>query len=234
LLSLQVAAPFDLYFLNDINPDVRPVLAERARRIGVAGAQVFELDLRAENALEHTRDIARVVVPWGPKIVVATGDANDAHRALKMLAPSGWRYICAVIDPEHAMYEWRALEELSFHEKAMDVLMLFPDEMDLGRGLAYYLRPGGGAKLDAYFPPGASWREVAQMHAHPPSALRRLYEAEMERMLDFKIGHPKTVSMGNRALYRLVFGSRAPLGIKIWNEICKKTRHEQYEFPFDV
>lgn len=234
LLSLQVATPFDLYFLNDINPAARPVLAARAREIGVQGAQVFELDLRADDALEHARDIAGVVVPFGPKIVVSTGDANDAHDALKVLAPAGWRYICAVIDPEQAIYQWRAFEALAYHEKAMDVLMLFPDEMDLGRGLPYYLRAGGGGKLDVYFPPECPWRNVAQTNAHAPSALRRLYEAEMERLLGFKIGHPKTVSMGGRAMYRLVFGSRAPLGIKIWNEVCKKTRHEQYELPLDV
>ena len=46
------------------------------RQIGVAGAQVFELDLRASDALDHARNIARVVVPFGPKIVVSDGNRN--------------------------------------------------------------------------------------------------------------------------------------------------------------
>ncbi|HET8894906.1 MAG TPA: three-Cys-motif partner protein TcmP [Gaiellaceae bacterium] len=232
LVGLQVAVPFDVYFFNDLNPDAARATATRAREIGVQGASVFELDLRKENGLSRARDIAKVVVPFGPKVVVATGDANTAHVALKLIAPQGRRYICAVIDPESALYEWSALEALAFHEKAMDVLLLFPDEIDLGRGLAYYLREGGGAKLDRYFPPGTDWRSVAKASPHPASALRRLYEERMETLLGFKIGHAKTVSMGNRALYRLVFGSRDQLGIKIWNDICKRTRGEQYELPF--
>lgn len=232
LVGLQVAVPFDIYFFNDLNPEAAQATAARAREIGVQGASVFELDLRKENGLSCARDIARVVVPFGPKVVVATGDANTAHTALKLIAPQGRRYICAVIDPEQAIYEWCALEALAFHEKAMDVLLLFPDEIDLGRGLAYYLREGGGAKLDRYFPPGTDWRSVAKANPHPASALRRLYEERMETLLGFKIGHAKTISMGNRALYRLVFGSRDPLGIKIWNDICTRTRGEQYELPF--
>ena len=232
LVALQAAVPFDLYFFNDLDPQATCVIAERAREIGVQGASVFEIDLTNENALDHARDIAKVVVPFGPKVVVATGDANTAHVALKLIAPQGRRYMCAVIDPNHAIYEWSALEALAFREKAMDVLLLFPDEMDLGRGLPYYLRDGGGAKLDRYFPPGTDWRGVAKASAHPASALRALYEERMETLLGFKIGGPKTVSMGNRALYRLVFGSRDPLGIKIWNNICTRTRGEQYELPF--
>src|SRR5205823_4691268 len=148
---------------------------DQARDIGVQGASVFELDLRKDSGRSRARDIAKVVVPFGPKVVVATGDANTAHAALKILVPPGRRYICAVIDPEHAIYEWSALEALAYHEKAMDVLLLFPDEMDLGRGLAYYLREGGGAKLDRYFPPGTDWRGVAKASPHPASALRALY-----------------------------------------------------------
>jgi three-Cys-motif partner protein len=232
LMALQVAVPFDTYFFNDIDPEATAVLAQRARDIGVQGPSAFELDLTAPNALRHARDIARVIVPWGPKIVVSTGDANRAHMALKEIALPGRRYVCAVIDPQSAIYEWHALEALAFNERALDVLLLFPDAMDIARGLAGYLRKGGGVKLDRFFPPRADWRLVATTSAHPASALRRLYEDEMKRLLGLRIGHAKTVSLvGNRALYRLVFASRKQLGIDIWNDICRRTRDEQIELP---
>jgi hypothetical protein len=236
LTALQATTPFDLYFFNDLDPDAAAALAVRTQRLGIQGASVFALDLRAEDALERAAELGRVVVPWGPKVIVSTGDANDAHRALKRIAPPGWRYVCAVIDPPSAIYEWRALEALAFREKAMDILTLFPDEMDIGRGLKYYLREGGGEKLNRYFPPNTDWRSVMKANAaHAPSALRALYESEIERLLGFQIGQPKTISTGvGRALYRLVFASRNPLGIKIWNDICRRTRHEQYELPFDA
>jgi three-Cys-motif partner protein len=232
-VALQVAVPFDVYFLNDIDPGASAALAERARMLGVQGASVFELDLDAPNALEHARDLSRVVVPFGPKVIVTTGDANKAHTALRLIAPPRGRYICAVIDPPSAIYRWRALEALTYHEKALDVLTLFPDEMDIGRGLSYYLREGRGAKLDNYFPPGAPWRDVVTADpAHAPSALRAFYELEMTRLLGFQIGQPKTISTGvGRALYRLVFASRKPLGINIWNDIRRRSVHEQIELP---
>jgi three-Cys-motif partner protein len=232
LVALQTAIPFDVYFFNDVDPEATRVLAKRAEMIGVQGASVFELDLTAPNALRHAREIANVVVPWGPKIVISTGDANRAHLALKEIAPSGRRYLCAVIDPQSAIYEWHALEGLAFRERALDVLLLFPDEMDLGRGLAYYLQKGKGRKLDRLFPEWCDWRSAATTDAHPASALRRLYENEIRRLLDLKIGHPKTVSrIGNQALYRLVFASRSQLGINLWNDICRRTRDEQFELP---
>jgi three-Cys-motif partner protein len=174
-----------------------------------------------------------VIVPFGPKVVVSTGDANVAHSALKILAPQGRRYICAVIDPQSAIFKWHALEALAFHEKAMDLLVLFPDAMDLGRGLKYYLEPGRGLKLDHCFAPGTDWRSVAQANPHPESALRVLYESDMRRLLGFEVGRPQTVLRAgtNLPLYRLIFGSRSRKGIDIWNDICKRKPDEQYELP---
>ena len=230
LIALQVDVPYDLYIFNDIDPDATAALAARARRIGVAGAVVFELDLREPDWQEHALDIKRVVVPWGPKVVITTGDANTAHFAVKALEPDGWHYLCAIIDPQRAIYEWTALEALAYGERAMDVLMLFPDEMDLGRGLTAYLE-GGGVKLDRCFGP-ADWRAAVRADPrHAPSALRALYERQMQRLLGFKIGRAKTVEIAKtrRALYRLVFGSRNKLGIEIWENICRRTPGEQYE-----
>ena len=230
LIALQVDVAYDLYIFNDVNPAATAALAERARRIGASGAVIFELDLREPDWREHAREIKQVVAPWGPKVVITTGDANTAHFAVKALEPDGWRYLCAIVDPQEAIYEWSALEALAYGERAMDVLMLFPDEMDMGRGLNEYLG-GDGAKLDRCFGP-ADWRAaVCADPRHAPSALRSLYEEQMKRLLGFKIGRPKTVEITKtrRALYRLVFGSRNKLGITIWESICRRTPGEQYE-----
>jgi three-Cys-motif partner protein len=231
LVALQTTVPFDLYFLNDRDREATSALAQRAKEIGVQGAAVFELDLSAADALMRARDLASVVVPFGPKVIVSTGDANMAHRALKELLPVRRRYICAVIDPPHAIYEWGAFEALVYGEQAMDVLTLFPDEMDIGRCLPYYLREDH-EKLDRYFRRGLDWRAAVKANpAHPTAALRALYEGEIER-LGFHIGHPKTISMDQgRALYRLVFGSKVKLGVNLWNDICRRSRNEQIELP---
>jgi three-Cys-motif partner protein len=232
LLSLQVAAPFDIYFFNDINPEATEVLAARARELGISGAVVYELELDDPDVLRKARAL-REVATIGPKVIVTTGDANAAHLVLKTVAPAGRRYICAVIDPQSAVYSWEAFEGLAFHERALDALVLFPDAMDLGRGLPYYLRPGRGEKLDRCFgaPSAGRWREVATSSAHPASALRELYEQQMRDLLGLRVGRPRTVSRfgTNLPLYRLVFGSRAQKAIDIWGDICRRSRDQQEE-----
>jgi hypothetical protein len=105
--------------------------------------------------------------------------------------------------------------------------------MDLGRGLPYYLRDGGGEKLDRCFGPVGRrvWRDTAKQAARPATALRALYEGQMRSLIGLEVGRPRTVSRAgtNMALYRLVFGSRNQKGIDIWNDICRRTRDEQYE-----
>jgi hypothetical protein len=64
---------------------------------------------------------------------------------------------------------------------------------------------------------------------HAPAALRTLYENEIKRLLGFKIGQPKSIPVNGRKLYSLVFASRKPLGINIWNEIGRRPRNEQTE-----
>jgi hypothetical protein len=61
--------------------------------------------------------------------------------------------------------------------------------------------------------------------------LRTLYEEQMRSLIGLEVGRPRTISRAgtNMALYRLVFGSRAQKGIDIWNDICRRTREEQYE-----
>jgi hypothetical protein len=107
--------------------------------------------------------------------------------------------------------------------------------MDLGRGLPYYLRPGRGGKLDRCFGVGSEelWRERAKASGHPESALRELYEEQMRTKLTLKVGRPRTISRfgTNMPLYRLVFGSRSQKGIDIWDDICRRSRDEQIEFP---
>jgi three-Cys-motif partner protein len=166
----------------------------------------------------------------GPKIVVSTGDANQAHAALKIIAPPGRRYVCAVIDPQSAIFAWEAFEALALDEHAMDVLVLFPDAMDVGRGLSAYLK--NGTKLDRYYDPNADWRRVAKESPNPASALRALYERRMRELIGFEVGRPRTVVRAGTkdgALYRLIYGSRSKKGIAIWDDIARRSRDEQIE-----
>lgn len=235
LLALQVTAPYDLYFLNDLNEDATGVLAQRVKNLGIPGAAVFELDLRRPDAFARARDIANVVTAFGPKIVVSTGDADEAPFFLReLLRPFGKRrYLLSFIDPLSATFHWRAFVTHAIDERAMDVISLYPDRMDLGRNFTYYLNNAkAGAKLDAYFE--CEWREVVKRNPQRAEhELRVLYEQRMTTLLGFKIGHPKGVGFTKRPLYHLVFGSKSDFGMELWNRVNRRTPWDQDELFLD-
>lgn len=235
LAALQVSAPFDLYFLNDRDPQMTAALLARVHEIGIPGAAVFALDTGAEGALRRARAIAETETLFGPKIVVATGDANAAARYLaELMRPLGKRrYLLAFIDPFSAGYHWRAFEELAMYERAMDVLALFPTAMDLGRNFTYYRNfENAGRKLDDYM--GCEWRDLVDANPkHAEHDLRVRYEEQMRRLLDFKIGHPKAVGFTRVPLYHLIFGSKNDLGMNLWNKVNRRDAFEQDELWLD-
>ena len=90
LLALQVTKPFDLYYLNDLDEEMTAALAVRVKRLGIPGASVIPFDARGDDALARARSIAEVVTPFGPKVIVATGDANKAGRYIaELMRPLG-------------------------------------------------------------------------------------------------------------------------------------------------
>lgn len=235
LVAVQIDNAFDLYVLNDIDPDATEALAYRIREIGVPRASVHEITLADEGAYGLALALGRTM-SLGPKIVVTTGDANALPLFVRALQPSvRWRYTLAVIDPHSAMFAWDSLMALCMDERAFDVLSLFPDRIDLARGMSYYLKNPSGAKLDAYFGT-TEWRDIVRADPmHCEHALLRLYERQMERLFDMKTGKPKGVGPTRRALlYHLIFASKSQFGIDLWNRVNAREWDGQDELYLGV
>lgn len=226
LLALQISVPFDTYIFGDLNPSATSALSERIRRLRISGAEIFEITLGdgPSEVFSQAHEIKGAKTK-GPKIVILTGDANDAPIVVRQLLPgfSGHRAVLSLLDPSGAHFNWNALSDLTLNER-MDVLILFPEDMDIERNLT------NTERLDAYFGT-TDWRALQEAPGNRGQALRRLYEKRLVTLLDYKIGDVKVVQ--NRlgaSIYKLIFASKDPLGLKLWNETCRRNPYGQDAF----
>lgn len=233
LLALQVQDPFDVYIFGDRSEEASDVLAARAEALGIYGAEIFRVDFARDPSLGRTITAIKGASPPGPKVVIYSGDANDASPYIKQLLPAwaGVRYTLAMFDPCSASYDWDALSMLVMDERSFDFLMLFADGMDIKRNLNHYRSSAeAGAKLNRYFGT-TGWREVAAVHARPAQvalALRDLYTDRLRREHNLLIGDEKQVRNRRQAeLYRLIFASKHQLGIDLWNKANRRNAYGQ-------
>jgi len=221
LVALQIDSPFDLYVLNDIDRSATAALAQRAERLRVPGAVLLELDLTSREDYGRAGEIGALAT-LGPKIVITTGDANALPAFVKALQPKkAWRYSLALVDPSSAMFWWESLGMLAYGERAMDVISLFPDSIDLARGMTYYLNdPVAGAKIDRYFG-HEEWRDIVRASPrHCEHALLRFYEEQIAGLLGMQIGRPRGVGPTRRQLlYHLIFASKSQFGVDLWEKV---------------
>jgi three-Cys-motif partner protein len=237
LLALHADDPFDLYVFGDCDPTATKVLAERIEDNRYFAKPVFALDLGSETLGVEIRRV-KGEERLATKIVVLTGDANDAPTTIRALLP-GWegrRYGLALIDPPGADFTWKALGMLTLHEK-LDLMMLFPEDMDIERNLRLYAAmPPGSSKLDRYMGESVRWREIVASADGRPSgpALRSLYK---ERLCS-ELGYTEipewdrpVLNSRNTPIYKFIFASKAPLGRKLWESANRDDPSGQIGLP---
>ena len=162
LLSLHAQDLFDMCIFNDWSKSATSTLAERIADPRYFNLPVFSIDLGSEPVGAEIQRIKgeRTV---GTKVIVMTGDANEAPVFVKMLLPAwpGRRYSLTLIEPPGADFTWQALGMLTFQER-MDIMLLFPEDMDIERNLLRYAaQEPGTSKLDRYMP-NLAWRDLVE------------------------------------------------------------------------
>jgi three-Cys-motif partner protein len=163
--------------------------------------------------LEQGREV-KAATPYGPKVVIVTGDANKAGPLVKLVLPGfpGQRLGLTLVDPYGSSYTWDALSALVLHER-MDAMILFPEDMDIERNAGR-----GDPRFDRFFP-SPRWREIVRDSKHLGRDLRDFYKSELHRQQGYFFGDDKTVrnSVGAE-IYKLLYASKnKELGTKLWN-----------------
>ena len=238
LLSMHADDRFDRYIFCDIDPVATDTLARRVEALfSGEGTVVYPVALGSETLGAEIEQMKQEVVT-GAKVIVLTGDANEAARIIPLLLPAfeAVRYSVALIDPPSAVFEWESLVALTLLERRMDVVSLFPEDMDIERNLRGYLaEPVGAGKLDRYFGT-VQWRELGEdPHVtRRGRALRDLYKNRMRSELGYAHIANRDRAVRNSAeleIYKLTFASKHKLGLELWNSVNKYNPSGQMEFP---
>lgn len=221
LLALHADAAFDTYIFCDKDSRATEVLCERVADDRYFGLPVFDLDLGSESAGARTTQI-KGVVTTGPKVIVLTGDANEAPVFIRALMPA-WehnRYALALIDPPSLSFWWESLEALTFNER-MDLMLLFAEGMDLNRNLERYAAKEQ-SKLDRFIGT-TEWRDLLT-ERRPTIALREFYKGRMRKLLGYEAfgSYDRPVRNSKHAeLYKLIYASKIKLGSDLWDKANK-------------
>jgi three-Cys-motif partner protein len=221
LLALHADDGFDTYIFCDKDPRATHVLCERIADPIYFGMPVFDLDIRGESAGARATEIKGAVTS-GPKVVVITGDANEAPIFIRALMPA-WernRYALALIDPPSLSFWWESLEALTFNER-MDLMLLFAEGMDLNRNLDRYSAQER-SKLDRFIGT-TEWRDLLRAR-RPTIALREFYKGRMRKLLNYEAfgSYDRPVRNSRQAeLYKLIYASKIKLGSDLWDKVNK-------------
>ena len=143
---------------------------------------------------------------------------------MKLMMPGlpGRRIVLTMVDPYGVKFDWNALSGLTLHER-MDLLMLFPEDMDIERNLRHH------ARLDRYMPPGADWLAAVAKSRNAGRTMRELYQEGLEGLLGLKLGEPKTIRANGREIYKLLYASPHECGLRVWDHARREDPGGQIE-----
>jgi three-Cys-motif partner protein len=222
LLALHAIDPFDVYIFAEQKPRRAAVLAERVEESGLA-SQTARLDLGDPEIMRAAADF-KALQAGGPKCAVITGDANAAVPIVKLMMPGlpGRRIALTMLDPYGVSFDWDSLAGLTLHER-MDLLLLFPEDVDLERNWRL------AERISRYMPTGANWQNAIDLSRNRGRVFRELYVEGMEKQLGLKVGTPKAIRAHGREIYKLLYASPHERGLAVWDHARREDPGGQIE-----
>lgn len=167
-----------------------------------------------------------------PDSQILKGDANEeVHNIAKEIPQRSLSL--AFLDPYSLQIDFKTLEVLA--AKRADLIIFFPDRLDVLRNWKHYYYGDPNSKLDRHLGEGSDWRSV--LESAPPNgraeALRKFYVQRLKQYLKYPYVEHERISSQGHPLYYLIFCTRSELGAKFWREITHKKRDGQRTFRFD-
>ena len=160
------------------------------------------------------------------------GDCNDQVSAIVKEIPKG-ALTLAFVDPTGLHAEIATIKNLASAGQ-VDLLILFPDAVDVLRNADIYL-PKLDSNLDKVLGKDSNWRALWESAGRTDaSKSRRLFAQEYQQQLKKHAGYvafgEKVISGPQGPLYRLVFASKHEKGLEFWDKVTLKELSGQKRF----
>ncbi len=173
--------------------------------------------------------IARVRPTFDDEVL--NGDANALIGAIVGSIPPR-SLALAFLDPTGLHLAFESLRVLS--EKRADLIIFFPDRLDILRNWKAYYWENPRSNLDSVYGPGSRWRERIEGLTGDRLLVRfREIYCEQIAKLGYRCFGWEPIPADGRPLYRLIFCSRAETGLGIWQRVSQTKPGGQRSFSFD-
>ena len=164
------------------------------------------------------------------KFKLFQGDCNEEINELTSEIPRG-ALTLAFLDPTGLHVHFQTAMKLA-QCGAVDLLILFPDAVDILRNADHYYFDQEESKLDLVLGKDSDWRNrKAQLATSDGFKIRRLfaeiYKDQLRKHGGYSHFGEEVISGRSGPLYRLVYATKHELGLKFWNESIKKDQYGQ-------
>jgi three-Cys-motif partner protein len=162
---------------------------------------------------------------------VLNGDANALIKEIVAEVPE--RTLSLVfLDPYSLELDFATVRQLA--TRRADLIIFFPDRLDILRNQGVYYRSNPQSNLDRVLGPNVDWRAMTKDQAGVQllETFRNIYRQQLATLGYAHFGR-ETIHNANRPLYSLMFCSKSRVGADIWHRTSLKKPDGQHSFDFE-
>ncbi len=153
------------------------------------------------------------------------GDCNVEINNIVRSLP-GRALTVAFLDPTGLHLHFETVKKLSA-DRPVDLLILFPDAVDILRNADHLYFDQPESKLDQVLGPNSDWRKLkADSNTTDGSSMRRLYsdiyKSQLSKLAGYSHFRDEVISGPSGPLYRLVYATKHERGVDFWDKSVAK------------
>jgi three-Cys-motif partner protein len=190
LLAAGCPKPFDNLLLVDQNLEYITDLRERIHRLGTSSS----------------------VVTWNADVNAVIQQVSDSIPSRSLTV--------AFVDPYSLAVHYDTIRTLAW-QRPLDLLILFADSMDIVRNVDEYYYPRKSPNLDLFLGLDSDWRQGwDSLQNRSGGNVRELFASIYLRQLEsigYRHTRMRTINSERGPLYRLIYASKNPKGLKFWD-----------------